>query len=277
MIILTKVSPYNDELGNVVDCSDEYSKNVKIVFRGKNNRLVIEKGARIDSVSVAFDCDNGVCKIGAKDFGPGVKLKIRVGQDSSVILGDNVSTTGQCLMTAAEGSKVVVGSDVMIASGNYLRADDGHPIFDVSSGRRMNPSADIIIGDHVWLATKAVVLGGAVINEGSVVGFGSIVTSRIPNNCIAVGSPAKVVRKNIAWERPNLTKSKPYYKTDASTVKKSKFWNLTDDGSSSSESTAKSNSGAKSSARPVIVRHSPLRKRAGRLVRAIQRRIPKGK
>lgn len=134
-----------------------------------------------------------------------------------------------------------------------------------------------MIGDHVWFADQAVALGGARVGDGSVIGFRSIVTSRIPNNCIAVGSPAKVVRKNIAWERPHLSKVKPYYKPDASTVKKSKFWNLTDDGSSASESTAKSNSGAKPSQRPTIVRHSPLRKRVGRVVRAVKRRIPKGK
>lgn len=42
-----------------------------------------------------------------------------------------------------------------------------------------------------------------------------------------VGIPARIVRRNIAWERPHLSLTKPYYKPDASTVQKSASWNLT--------------------------------------------------
>jgi tetrahydrodipicolinate N-succinyltransferase len=108
-----------------------------------------------------------------------------------------------------------------------VRADDGHPIFDVRTGLRVNPSRSITIGDHVWLGRFATVLGGVSIGEGTVIGYGSVVTRNIPNNCVAAGSPARVVRRDIAWERPHLSLVRPYYKPDASTIKRSTYWNLT--------------------------------------------------
>lgn len=82
----------------------------------------------------------------------------------------------------------------------------------------------------MWFGAQAVALAGADVGDGSVIGFRSIVNKKIPNNCIAVGSPAKVVRRNIAWERPHLSFVAPPYKPEASTVTKSEeFWNPTDE------------------------------------------------
>ncbi len=157
-------------------------------------------------------------------------MSMQLGEDSTVKVGADVTTTNTCIVNAAEGSSVVFGDDVMIASQNQFRGHDGHPIFDVATGKRINPSKDIIIGNHVWFGAQAIALAGTKIGDGSVIGFGSIVTGKIPNNCIAVGSPARVIRKNIAWERPHLSFVAPPYKPDASTVVKSeKYWSRTEE------------------------------------------------
>lgn len=59
------------------------------------------------------------------------------------------------------------------------------------------------------------------------VGLGSIVKGTFPNNCIVAGVPAKIIKKDIAWERPHLSTTKPYYKPNSSVVKKSIYWNKT--------------------------------------------------
>ena len=159
---------------------------------------------------------------------PAFSGSIRIGQDSTVVVGDNVSTTAACVMSATEGTTITIGDDVMFASENQVRADDGHSIFDVRSGKRVNPSRSIRIGSHVWLARGAVVLGGVSIGDGTVVGYGSLVTRNLPNNCVATGVPARVTRRDVAWERPHLSMAKPYYKPDASTVTRSTYWNLTE-------------------------------------------------
>jgi acetyltransferase-like isoleucine patch superfamily enzyme len=52
---------------------------------------------------------------------------------------------------------------------------------------------DITIGNGVWLGFGVIVLDGVTISDGAVVGAGAVVTADIPENAIAVGSPARVV------------------------------------------------------------------------------------
>jgi acetyltransferase-like isoleucine patch superfamily enzyme len=202
--------------------------DIAVTFLGSNNRIIATDGTRVRKLRVAFDCDNGTLVLGANTTVGPLSMNIRIGQDGTVRVGDNVSTTDICIISAVEGSTVSFGNDVMIASGNQFRADDGHPIFDVRTEKRVNPAKDIIIGNHVWMAAGACALGGAQVGDGSVIGFRSLVSGRIPNNVVAVGSPARVVRRNIAWERPHLSLKKPYYKPDASAITKSGYWNMTE-------------------------------------------------
>ncbi|MDF0514655.1 acyltransferase [Agromyces sp. H3Y2-19a] len=224
MVVLTKLEPYSDSDGNRIDYAGPSLENVKIVFSGSNNILTVARTASLGRFVVEFNCSNGIVEVGSSRGVPAFSATVRVGEDSRVLIGDNVSTTATCGISATEGTTVSIGADTMIASGVQLRADDGHPIFDVASGRRVNRSKDITIGDHVWLAVNSTVLGGAQVGSGTVVGFGSIVTKSLPNNCVAAGNPARVVKRNTAWERPHLSLVKPYYKLDASTVKRSDYW-----------------------------------------------------
>jgi acetyltransferase-like isoleucine patch superfamily enzyme len=221
VITLESISSYKDENNNEIICEEEI-KTCKVVFLGKNNKLIVKKGSKIRG-GIYFDCDNGVCNIGRNRF----KGVVRLGQDCTINIEDQVTCTNTCLITTAEGITVTIGADCMLASEIQIRADDGHPIFDVSSGKRVNMPKSVSIGPHTWIGGRVAILSGAQIGEGSVIGFGSVVKGKIPNNCVAAGAPAKVVRKNTAWERPHLSHVEPFYKPDASFVKKSKYWNNT--------------------------------------------------
>ena len=50
------------------------------------------------------------------------------------------------------------------------------------------------IGDNVWFGGNCVVLPGVTIGDNVVVGAGSVVVHDLPDNCLAVGNPARVVR-----------------------------------------------------------------------------------
>lgn len=54
----------------------------------------------------------------------------------------------------------------------------------------------IKIGDNVWIGWGVIILKGVSIGDNSVIAAGSVVVSDIPENCIAAGNPAKLV-KNI--------------------------------------------------------------------------------
>jgi len=55
--------------------------------------------------------------------------------------------------------------------------------------------APVKIGRNVWIGSNAVILPGVTIGDMTIIGAGSVVTKDIPANSIAVGNPARVVRK----------------------------------------------------------------------------------
>jgi hypothetical protein len=71
--------------------------------------------------------------------------------------------------------------------------------------KRLNKALDINIGARVWLALNAVILRGANISSGSIVGLNSLIKNKtFPNNCIIAGTPARIIKKDIFWTRHNL-------------------------------------------------------------------------
>ena len=56
------------------------------------------------------------------------------------------------------------------------------------------------IGSGSWLGTGVVVLPGATIGRNVVVGAGSVVVGELPDHCVAVGSPAKPVKRYVEGE-----------------------------------------------------------------------------
>lgn len=53
---------------------------------------------------------------------------------------------------------------------------------------------EVHIGDNVWIGAKCMILAGARIGNNSVIAAGSIVKGEIPSNCVAAGTPAKVLK-----------------------------------------------------------------------------------
>lgn len=220
---IQRLENIHDENDNIIQFDGTLGNDVDIIFKGSNNKLVVSKECKSIKLSIEFDCNNALCVIG-KCSG---EYRIRIGEDSVVSIGNNATTTTRCFISAAEGAKIEIGDDCMIASGVSIRTHDSHPIFDVASGKRINKSANVLIGRHVWLGQEVAVLGGAKIGDGSVVGIRSVVKKKYPNNCILAGVPARVTRTNIAWERPHLTLAKPYYKNHIDDIKKGDFWHYT--------------------------------------------------
>lgn len=209
---------YHDENGNSIIYDGGENPNITVNFKGAGNTLIVKSAVRSKKLLVSFLCNNAKCVLGNTS----IDGHLGLGEDCQITVGDGVTTTTGCYISTAEGSKVHLGDDVMIASGVQIRSDDAHAIYDVTTGHRINDPKDIHVGNHVWIGFDALLLGGARIGDGSVIGAKSVLKDTVPNNAIAAGSPARVVRKNIAWERPHLNLSKPFYKPKP--IKKSEYW-----------------------------------------------------
>jgi lipopolysaccharide O-acetyltransferase len=120
--------------------------------------------------------------------------------DACIVIGDNVQINDYVHIGAVGSIKI--GNNVLMASKIYI-SDHNHGSYDGAvSDHPMSLPLDrkpickpVIIGDNVWLGESVCVLPGVSIGEGCVIGALSVVTKNIPAYSIAVGSPAKVVKK----------------------------------------------------------------------------------
>ena len=121
--------------------------------------------------------------------------------DGGVIRIGAGTTFNQVGLSLHETGRIDIGEDCMFSTDVHMDPSDMHPIFDGATGERINPPQDIVVGDHVWLSTRVILLKGAQIGSGTIVGAGSMVAGSLPSNVLAVGQPARVVRENVVWTR----------------------------------------------------------------------------
>ena len=119
---------------------------------------------------------------------------LRVEANAYLKMGDDVGISGSSISVAQE---IIIGSEVLIGSGALIMDNDMHQLNPVN--RRYSTeniaAAPVRIGDNVFIGARAIILKGVTIGDGSVIGAGSVVASDIPSMCIAVGNPAKVIRR----------------------------------------------------------------------------------
>lgn len=135
-------------------------------------------------------------------------LRLKLGDDVSIhgkstLIGakvfDNPTLTvgsNSCLgyqLIVDVGCDVTIGNHVFIGDRVSILSYDGHP---VKPEERHLPasrasSKPIVIKDNVWISGNCVILKGVTIGEGSVIANGSVVTSKVPPNCLAIGNPAR--------------------------------------------------------------------------------------
>lgn len=169
---------------NVIDIKDSTLIDCSIRIRGNGNRLVIKEGCSI---------------------GKGCSFWLE-GNNNNIVIGKNTTMTMRCHFNAQEhDTNIVVGEDCMFSNSIVVRTSDSHPIFN-AKGERINPAQNVIVGNHVWIAPSSVIMKGAEIGNGCIIGSHSMVNKTIPEKCMAVGMPAKVVKEEIRWSRENVLK-----------------------------------------------------------------------
>lgn len=144
--------------------------------------------------------------------GPGCRIEAYPEKGDIVLcFGENFQMNDYVHITARE--KVQIGKNVLLASKIYIsdcshgsyNGDqfDSHP--DSIPQNRKLFSKPVIIEDNVWIGEFVSVLPGVTIGKGSIIGANAVVSRSIPPYVIAVGSPAKPIKKyNFAtqkWEK----------------------------------------------------------------------------
>lgn len=109
-------------------------------------------------------------------------------EKASITIGDNCgfsSTTINSFVKVAIGNNVRIGANCTIMDGDFHLDDPRTPA-----------PKPITIGNNVWLGANVVVMKGVTIGDNTIIGMNSLVTKPIPSNCVAAGSPCRII-KNI--------------------------------------------------------------------------------
>ncbi|SHV70469.1 colanic acid biosynthesis acetyltransferase WcaF [Mycobacteroides abscessus subsp. abscessus] len=106
-----------------------------------------------------------------------------------LVIGDRVSIGFRCVLDARAG--IAIGNDVVIASDTHIIAG-GHDINHPNFVPAPNPPDPIVIDDHVWIATRAIVLP-SLLGRGAVVAAHTVVNKEVPPFGIVGGVPGKII------------------------------------------------------------------------------------
>ena len=118
---------------------------------------------------------------------------IRVISSGSLIIKGNGFLNENCQITC--GDRIEIGEGCFIGRDVIIRSYDAHQIR--KEGYQV--VAPIIIGNHVWIGQRAMILKGVTIGDGAVIAAGAVVTKDVPAHTIVAGVPAKVVEENVEW------------------------------------------------------------------------------
>lgn len=141
-------------------------------------------------------------------------FNIHGNNNPKLIIGTNCKI-GDYVHIAA-GERVTIGDNCLFASKIYI-SDISHGDYS-NTENASNPNTPpdertlstkpVTIGDNVWLGDNVCILPGVKIGNGVVVGANAVVNKDIPDGCIAVGAPVKIVKefdsKLNVWKKVNL-------------------------------------------------------------------------
>ncbi len=97
-------------------------------------------------------------------------------------------------LTIVDDTHVYVGDSTMFGP-NVTIATAGHPILPELRQQGYQYNMPVHIGKNCWIGAGVIIMPGTTIGDNVVIGAGSIVTKDIPDNVVAVGNPARILRK----------------------------------------------------------------------------------
>ncbi|MCJ8208914.1 sugar O-acetyltransferase [Mucilaginibacter sp. RS28] len=109
----------------------------------------------------------------------------------NIYAGENVYFNVNCVVL--DVMKVSIGNNVFCAPAVQIYTAT-HPL-DAIERRSTEFAKPVTIGDDCWIGGGSIICPGVTIGNRCVIGAGSVVTKDIPDDSLAVGNPAKVIRK----------------------------------------------------------------------------------
>ena len=121
----------------------------------------------------------------------GIMLQTRA-PESDITIGRGTVLNNNTVLCAVQSIRI--GDGGRIGDNVAIYDADFHELNAATRDRSAGVVKPVVIGNNVWIGSRAMVLRGAKIGDNTVIGAMSLVTKEIPANCVAAGVPAKVIR-----------------------------------------------------------------------------------
>ena len=137
---------------------------------------------------------SGTVSFGGKaSIGHGSKLSVR----GHLSLGADFNMTAESTIVCAK--EIRFGNDCLLAWDILVMDTDEHPLYN-KENERINPDKAILVGDHVWVGCKCVLLKGAEVPSNTIVAAGTLLTSAVAGEHQVVGgNPPAVLKSDVCW------------------------------------------------------------------------------
>ncbi len=142
----------------------------------------------------------GVKFSGGKNILLGNHITIRPDCDlfagGTFCVGDGTEIGKRCRLSAVKhieiGKNVLFSPNVYVTDCDHAHSDINVPIIKQGTVDKDNK---VIIKDGAFIGINAVIVGNVTIGKNSTIGANSVVTGDVPDYCVAVGSPAKIIKR----------------------------------------------------------------------------------
>jgi acetyltransferase-like isoleucine patch superfamily enzyme len=188
--------------GNAIIISENMRKtDLNIFYGGSSANTVFLDQQTMLRGTLRFEGDENIVVACGSDKGTSNVIASFRHNATGLFIGAGGSAANFGVWLEGPGRSIQIGDEYLFSWGIWLRTADGHGLLDLDTGKIVNPSRSIVIGPHVWLGQDVLVMPGASIGGGSVAGARAIVSKPLPANCVAVGAPARIVRRRTSWTR----------------------------------------------------------------------------
>jgi acetyltransferase-like isoleucine patch superfamily enzyme len=123
------------------------------------------------------------------DCGIYIETFFDLGPDGQVEVGDYCTLAGPVIST---NGRVTIGDYVLISREVFI-ADGPFAAPPLTASKVQPPPKDIVVGDNAWIGSRAILLPGANIGEGAIIGAAAVVDFEVPPFAIVAGNPARIV------------------------------------------------------------------------------------
>ncbi len=187
-----------------------WEQTVELGAIGPHSRRGRRFGAFGDGSVICFPptalVNESYIRIGAHTvLGPNISLSAGMVPGQSMVTDPVVTIGDRCLIGKGSGIvghlEIVIGDDVWTGHHVYITDQNhGYERLDLPISQQHMPERPVHVGSGSWLGHGTVVLPGAQIGRHVVIGANSVVTGTIPDNCVAAGVPARVLKQIDATE-----------------------------------------------------------------------------